>query len=55
MKKYVCPLCGEEFDDLCGPVSPEYLDYEYENPNCEYFECPECGYRDIETYFVYQD
>lgn len=51
MKTYICPQCGEEFNKLCGPVDEEDLDLEYENPKYQYFECPECGYRDRKTAF----
>ena len=51
MKKYTCPQCGEEFDKLCGPVNEVDLDVEDETSDQEYFECPECGYRDTKNSF----
>lgn len=50
MKKFICPQCGEKFDKLCK-VNETDLDLEYENPKYEYFECPECGYRDKKSVF----
>lgn len=50
MKKYSCPQCGEEFNKLYM-VDKRDLDLEYENPKYEYFECPECGYRDLKSTF----
>ena len=51
MKKYTCPQCGETFDKLCGPVDVIDLDLEDENLNEDYYECPECGYRDQQNVF----
>lgn len=51
MKKYICPQCGEEFNKLCS-VDEIDLDFEHENCNEQYFECPECGYRDNESAFA---
>lgn len=51
MKNYTCPQCGEEINKLCGPVDEIDLDLEYETSNKKYYECPECGYRDIKGAF----
>lgn len=51
MKIYTCPQCGDEFNKLYGPVDEKDLDLEYENPKYQYFECPECGYRDRKNNF----
>ena len=51
MNKYTCPQCGETFNKLCGPVDVIDLDLECEGSECQYFECPECGYRDEESVF----
>lgn len=51
MNKYACPQCGEEFKTLCGPIDEVDLDVQDETSNQEYYECPECGYRDIQNAF----
>lgn len=51
MNKYICPQCVEEFNALCGPVDTIDLDCEHEVSTNQYFECPECGYRDEKSAF----